>query len=150
MDNHFQRHWLLSWIHGCRVLHSACINSFSLPGRGKIQIAGWEREWELVIFSIKIIVQCFGVSFVFAWQKKKKRCGPANKFWHKNSQSLCSQTSMGNSWIFTLSSRNSTISVKHVLLKKRGALISFQSEISSLLRDHETFDKETGSGPKRE
>lgn len=70
MDNHFQRHWLPSWIHGCRVLHSAGINSFSLPGRGKIQIAGWERE--LVIFSIKIIVQCFGVSFVFAWQKKKR------------------------------------------------------------------------------
>ena len=148
MDSHFQRHWLPSWIHGCRVLHSVGINSFSLPGRGKIQIAGWERE--LVIFSIKIIVQCFGVSFVFAWQKKKKHCGPAHKICHKNSQSLCSQTSMGNSWIFTPSSRKTTISVKHVLLKKRGALISFQSEISSLLRDHETFDKETGSGPKRE
>ena len=79
----------------------------------------------------------FWCQFRIRVTKKKKRCGPANKFWNKNSQSLCSQTSMGNSWIFTLSSRKTTISVKHVLLKKRGALISFQSEISSLLRDHD-------------
>ena len=101
MDNHFQRHWLSSWIHGCRVLHSACINSFSLPGRGKIQIAGWGRE--LVIFSKTIIVQCFGVSFAFAWQKKKRNAAAQRKnFDIKIVNHYVLRLRWANSWIFTL------------------------------------------------
>ena len=59
------------------MLHSACINSFSLPGRGKIQIAGWERE--LVIFSIKNYSPVFWCQFRICVTKKQRNAAAQRK-----------------------------------------------------------------------